>query len=432
MEKVLQYIWGNRLWPQRTMKTVDGRPFVILDPGSMNNGSGPDFFNAKIRLDGKVWSGDVEIHVKASDWYKHKHDTDPAYNSVILHVVAKDDAPVTLPGTGETIPQVRLNFTERLAENYRRLLNNAPNRLPCAQDIKEFRPIIITDWITALAYERLIGKSERIGALLEQTVSNWEEVCYITLARALGTGTNGEPLERLAKSVPLHIIRKHSDNILALESIFFGQAGFLENEISYNSYYSRLREEFRFMAAKFGLTAPISLNWKTGGMRPAASPHRRIALLATFVEGGFNLMSRLVEARSLEEACKCFDKEMRGYWTTHSNFSGYESDSNSRLNASTIDSLIINVAIPLIYAYGYYHLTGREADEYRERAVDWLCSLKAEKNFITTLFANSGIKCENAFMSQAVIQLRRNYCETKKCIYCRFGHRILAKDVISG
>lgn len=432
MEKILQYIWEHRLWNSPRMKTVDGRRLLVLDQGCLNNGSGPDFFNAKIRLDDSVWSGDVEIHVKASDWYRHNHDSDNSYKSVILHVVAKDDAQVNIPGTQEPIPQLRLNFTEKLRDKFRSLVDNAPDILPCTADLHTLDSIKITDWITSLAFERLIAKSERIESLLQQTVFDWEEVCYITLARALGTGTNGEPFERLAKSVPLRVLRKHADNLLSIESIIFGQAGLLDNEINGNEYYSRLRDEYRFMAVKFGLNAPPNLNWKMGRMRPANFPHRRIALLCAYIKGGFNLMSKLIEAKTLEAVRECLNRELTGYWATHFNFGGYESTVRTNMSASTIDSLIINVAVPMIYTYGNCHLSGRDADEYMERAVEWLQQLNAEKNHITVLFSNSGIKCENAFMSQAIIQLRRNYCEARKCIYCRFGHRILAKEVMLG
>lgn len=429
MEKVLQYIWQHRLWNSPKLSTVDGRALRVLDQGKLNNDAGPDFFNALIRIDEETWGGDVEIHVKASDWYRHGHDTDRAYASVILHVVEKDDREVTTPGTDRVIPQLRLSCDNDFKEYCRKLLGNALNDLPCRQGLQEMAHVTVADWMTALAFERLIDKSERITELLGHTTANWEEVAYITLARALGTGVNGQPFQLLALNAPLRISSRHSDNLTALESLLFGQAGLLKESHPDNAYYLTLQREYAFLANKYALKAPQGLNWKMARMRPANFPHRRIALLAGFLEGGFKMMSRLTEAETLDEVREVFHRELTGYWTSHFNFAGEESQPGTSLSQATVDSLVINVAVPLIYTYGFRQLTGRKAEMFREKAVEWLEQMKPERNFITAMFSEAGIMCRNAFMSQAMIQLRRKYCENRKCIYCRFGHRLMASKV---
>lgn len=432
MEKVLQYIWAHRLWQPARLRTVDGRRLVVLDQGVLNRDAGPDFFNAKIRLDDELWSGDVEIHVKASDWYRHHHDSDQAYKSVILHVVEKDDAGVNLPGTDRKIPQLRMSCSNDFKQKFEHLVGNSVSMLPCSAELRNIGRINLMSWFTSLAYERLIAKSDRITEILQKNTANWEETCYIILARALGTGLNGEPFQRLALSVPLRIIGKHSDNLLAIESLLFGQAGFLVENHPDDPYYCALQREYAFMVNKFGLSAPENLNWKMARMRPANFPHRRIALLAHFLSGGFGLMSRLVQVETVDDVKALFRRELDGYWATHFNFSSREVAPKSLLSESTIESLVINVAVPMLYTYGIVQLNGRESDAIAERAVEWLEQLRPENNFITVMFAGAGIKCRNAFTSQALIQLRRNYCEAKKCIYCRIGHRLLASRVLCG
>lgn len=414
------------------MKTVDGRRVHVLDQGQYNNNAGPDFFNAKINIDGELWGGDVEIHVKASDWYRHHHDSDNSYRSVILHVVGKDDAEVTLPGTTQVVPQIRLSCSDDFMRYHGHLMDNSINSLPCGDDLEKLGEINVADWITALAFERIIEKSERIEGLMSATTNNWEEVCYITLARALGTGTNGDPFQRLAMSVPLRVLGKHSDNLMAIESLLFGNAGLLDNIVADNAYQSRLKEEYDFLCHKFGLSRLVNLNWKMARMRPANFPHRRIALLAAFVNGGFRLTTDLLKAETVEDAKNCFRKEAKGYWAHHYNFSGVSVSSTGSLSNSTLESLVINVAVPFLYTYSCRHLTGHDAEELQDRIVVWLEQLAPEKNFITTMFAGKGLKCKNAFVSQAMIQLRRNYCENRKCIYCRIGHKLLSSKIKIG
>lgn len=427
----MYYIWQHNLWNRRNLQTVDGRDVQIIDTGTRNNDAGPDFHNAKIKIDGQLWSGDVEMHVRASDWYRHHHDSDKAYDSVILHVVEKDDIEVFLPTTGRKIPQVIMPFNSSFPSHYRKLMETKDTELPCRDFLADVPDIIKTDWLTALTFERVLDKCDRIQNLMQLTVNNREEVCYILLARALGSGTNGDSFQRLAMSAPLRMAHKHSDNRLILESFLFGQAGFLNEDDFSNPYYCSLKKEYQFLKAKFGLIPPSNLNWKHSRMRPNNFPHRRIALLASFLKDGFRLVARILECENASQAMEVFNVELTGYWQSHYNFAQSSVSAYHSPGQLSLESLVINVAVPLIYESGMNHPNIDKCQALQNRAIEMLEQLTAEKNFITRMFKNHGIRCDNAFHSQALIQLFRNYCSQKKCIYCRIGHRHLASKALT-
>lgn len=424
MERLMQYVWQHRLWLAPDMRTVDGRVVQVIDPGLLNTNAGPDFFNAKIRIDGRTWVGNVEIHVRASDWFRHHHDSDPAYDSVILHVVDRDDMPVRRNGSSEIIPQLVMPCAPDFADRYAAMVNHPTAELACADRLASIPSIYVDDWIAALAYERVYQKSDRVAQILARFNGDWEETCYVTLARALGFGINADAFERLALSIPLRALRKHSDSLPAIEALLFGQAGMLDSISSpSHPYIARLITDYDFYATKFGLHKPQSLGWKMARMRPPNFPHRRIALLAAMLHGGFRLMTRILEASTPEEAEKIFSPALSGYWYDHYTFTGQSVPSApATLSRNSVLILIINVVVPLLHAYG--QATGSEV--YTSRAFSLLHALKPESNSIVNLFLHAGIPCPDAFSSQALIQLRRAYCETRKCLYCRLGHRILS------
>ena len=418
----MQYVWQHRLWPQTHLHTVDGLPVQIIDPGRLNTDSGPDFFNAKIVIDGHTWAGDIEIHVKASDWYRHGHDNDPAYNSVILHVVDRDDMPIKRQN-GEIIPQMQMACTPDFNQRYNELVNRANHDIPCAESIAEIPKIYISDWIESLAFERIYDKTSRIESMLERSGGDWEVACYATIARGLGFGINGEPFERLALSTPIMFIGRHCDSLTAIEALLFGQSGLLDsNSTTPDQYTTTLQREYAFMAHKFDLRPLQSPGWKMARMRPANFPHRRIATLAAILHKGTRLMSRLLEIRTTEDAYNMFSPILTGYWSNRYSFGPPTVNTGASLSKTSINGLIINAVVPLQYAYAMAHNDTNLAD----RAIAMLESLPPEKNTIVESFANAGLKADNAFTSQGVIQLRRSYCETRKCLYCRIGHRMLA------
>jgi len=426
MEKLMQYVWQHRLWSAVPMTTVSGERLDVLDPGLLNTGSGPDFFNAKIMIGSRLWAGNVEIHVRASDWTRHGHTDDHAYDNVILHVVGNDDSRV-LRADGSEIPQIVLRCAPDLRHHFDALVSHFGDGPACADALPSFAPLYLTDWLSALGYERLYRKREHAAALAERFEGDWTAAIYVLLARALGFGTNAEPFERLALSLPLRTLLKHGDSAISVEAMLFGQAGFLEAIPDNDPYCARLNEEYTFMRAKFGLQPPRSLGWKTGRIRPQNMPHRRIALLAAMVAGGFRAGYGIMDITDVASARALFDVAPSDYWRRRYTFGAEAAAFVPRvLSDASVASLIINVVAPILSAYGAAY--GRP--ELHERAVDILSALPPENNSPVRAFTEAGVRCPDAFTSQALIELRRSYCDTRKCLYCRIGHRLLARKAI--
>ncbi len=422
----MQYIWQHRLLLQTDLATVSGEKISIVDPGTLNRDSGPDFFNAKISIGGKMWAGDVEIHVRATDWHRHGHDGDPAYDSVVLHVVDRDDGMIRRPN-GEVIPQMVMKCAPEFHRRYSELVDRSDIDLPCASLLSTFSSLHREDWITSLAYERLYGKADHILELLESYTGDWEQVVYVVLARSLGFGKNSDAMERLARSVPLHFLRKHADSQLAIEALFFGQSGFLESvSAQADPYVAQLKREYGFLAGKFSLRPPVSLGWKMGRMRPHNQPYRRIATLASMVAGDFRIVARLLKMQSPEEAIDYFRKPVDGYWASHLTFGVPSSRPCETMSRSSAMILVINTVAPLFVAYGCSH----GDDSLISKAVDWLQQLPAEGNSVISMFGQAGLQARDAFASQGLLQLRRAYCEPHRCLYCRFGHTLLAQRAL--
>ena len=422
MEKLMQYVWKHRLWRSEDMVTNTGKKVRVVDPGLLNTDAGPDFFNAKIEIDGHMWVGNVEMHYRATDWKRHRHDSDKAYDSVILHVVAKDDAPVRR-SNGELIPQLVLEVSPQFNADYASLVG-ATIEVPCATKIKQVPHLTIVEWVEGLAFERLHGKVERIHQLLESFNGSWEDVCYVTLARNFGFGINNDAFERLARRTPLRLLGKHSDSVLQIEALLFGQAGMLDaQKPGMDSYYNQLCTEYAFLSNKFQLTPMEKESWKLFRIRPQNFPYRRIAMLAQFIEGGFRMMNRILEAEGEKEMRALFEVELSGYWTKHYTFGKPNERATATLSRSSIDIILINTVAPLLYAYG--ELTGDY--EMTDKAIKLLEDLRAESNSIVSHFVAYGIDCPDALTSQALVQLKREYCDARKCIYCKIGHHLLSK-----
>lgn len=418
----MQYVWKHRLWRSEDMVTNTGKKVRVVDPGLLNTDAGPDFFNAKIEIDGHMWVGNVEMHYRATDWKRHHHDSDKAYDSVILHVVAKDDAPVRRTN-GELIPQLVLEVSPQFNADYASLVG-ATIEVPCATKIKQVPHLTIVEWVEGLAFERLHGKVERIHQLLDSFNGSWEDVCYVTLARNFGFGINNDAFERLARRTPLRLLGKHSDSVLQIEALLFGQAGMLDaQKPGMDSYYSQLCTEYAFLSNKFQLTPMEKESWKLFRIRPQNFPYRRIAMLAQFIEGGFRMMNRILEAEGEKEMRALFEVELSGYWTKHYTFGKPNERATATLSRSSIDIILINTVAPLLYAYG--ELTGNY--EMTDKAIKLLEDLRAENNSIVSHFVAYGIDCPDALTSQALVQLKREYCDARKCIYCKIGHHLLSK-----
>ncbi|MDR2683206.1 MAG: DUF2851 family protein [Dysgonamonadaceae bacterium] len=423
MESLLHYVWKYRLYGSGDFKTTEGIPLEIIDPGTHNTDAGPDFFNAKIKLNGKLWAGNIEIHTHASDWYKHKHQHDKAYNSVILHVVGQLDETRIDNQLGAPIPQWVMRIPENIRENYLYLSNhNYP--VPCLSRLREIPEIYWTDWKNALTSERLERKTQTIFHLLQTYSGDWNEVFYITLARNFGFGINNDAFERLAKSLPLRYILKHSDSPQQVEALFLGQAGLLEEEIPDDDYYRSLQQEYRFLGRKYELQPLDASLFKSLRIRPNNFPHIKIVQLAGFIGAKQSLFSRILEKETIRDFQSLFFSDVPAYWETHYRFGKLSPRNKKGLGLSAIHILLINTVIPILFAYG----KSKNRDEWMQKAFDLLEALPSEKNHIVNTFTRAGVKSAHAGDSQALIQLRKEYCDLKKCIFCRIGHRLLGRE----
>jgi len=422
METLLHYVWKHKLYENQELLTEEGISFEVIDPGLYNSNAGPDFFNAKIRMEEKTWVGNIEIHTTSSDWYKHQHEKDKAYNSVILHIAETIDAVEIRDTSGRIIPQWRMKIPERIYMSYLFLLNNdAP--IPCIEKIIEIPEVYLYDWKNALLVERLEHRTNALLRLLHEHKNDWNEVFYITLARNFGFGINNDAFERLAKSLPLKIIRKHQNSVTQVEALFLGQAGLLEDDEPEDTYFAELQKEYAFLRKKYKLYPLDSHIFRNLRIRPNNFPHIKIVQLAGIIRKKQGLFSNVMAFSEPEPFYSLFVSEPADYWLTHYRFGKTSIKRTKNLGLSTIQLLIINTIVPVFFAYG----KNKNLATYSDCAIRFLETLKPESNSIITLFLRSGIQIQNAGDSQALIQLKREYCEQKKCIYCRIGHQLLAK-----
>ena len=422
MERLLHYVWKYKLYTATPLITTEGRPVQVIDPGMQNTDAGPDFFNAKIKIDGTLWVGSVEIHDKSSDWLLHHHDTDKAYDCVILHIIGFNDfQPVRT--NGNPIPQMLLTVPENILRSIDWLLYREA-ALPCLDHITGIAPLYIACWMEALLSERLERKTHDIFLLLDAYQTDWNEVFYITLTRNFGFGVNNDAFERLAKSLPLRCIQKQRNSHSQIEAMLFGQAGMLEEEND-DHYYRLLQREYDFLRHKFGLSPMEDFVFKNLRTRPVNFPYLKVAQLAALWVRYDTLFSAILEARSTGEIKKYFRIPPSGYWETHYHFRYASPRKEKTIGENALNILLINTVVPMLFAYGLHN----KRPEYCERATRLLESIPPEKNTIVTTFYNAGITVRHAGDSQALIQLKREYCEKKKCLYCRIGFRMLKTTI---
>jgi len=419
MEKLLHYVWKHKMLPLHPLHTQNGEEVEVIDPGLHNQHQGPDFFNAKVKIGGVLWVGNVEIHDRSSDWYRHGHNTDDRYNNVVLHVVHIIDQDVQTQ-CEETLPQVQLDVPEKVQTNYRELLEEETYP-PCYRIIPYVSTMVVHSWMSALVVERLEEKTKRIEAILQQTCGDWERAFFQTLARNFGFGTNADAFEVWAEHIPPQTIAKHRDNLLQVEAMFLGQAGLLDESLvpqeRRDDYFLRLQREYRFLAHKFNLKPMDVRQWRFLRLRPQNFPHIRLSQLAHLYHRQQCNLSMLLEARSREDIHRLFATSVTPYWETHYTFGEGGTSHAKRLQTGSLDLLLINTAAPLLFAYGRKHL----ADDMCELAFQLLETTPPEHNFITRSWAKAGVQAENAGDSQALIHLRRKYCDPKDCLRCRFG-----------
>ena len=421
MEQLLHYVWKHKIFPLKELKTTTGQQVEVIDTGLANTDAGPDFFNAKLKLDGVLWIGNIEIHERSSDWFKHGHHADTGYNSVILHIASEIDTEISR-SNGERIPQIQLICPEAVRTNYKELLET-DSYPPCYRIIPSLPPFTAHSWMTALQMERFEQKATLLNERLKRCQGNWEDAFFITLARNFGFGLNGDAFETWAHRLPFRAVDKHRNDLFQIEAIFFGQAGILEDSDG-DGYYLRLKKEYTYLQHKFGLIPMDASLWRFLRLRPANFPHIRIAQLACLYHRAYGLLSRIMETETLQGVRDILKGGTSEYWLTHYTFGGSSPSRPKTLSNTSLDLLIINTVVTFLYAYGL-HKGNRVLCA---RAGSFLEELKAENNYITRMWEQCGMKASNAADSQALIQLKKEYCDKKKCLHCRIGYEYLKRS----
>ncbi|MCS2731575.1 DUF2851 family protein [Phocaeicola vulgatus] len=421
MEQLLHYVWKHKIFPLKELKTTTGQQVEVIDTGLANTDAGPDFFNAKLKLDGVLWIGNIEIHERSSDWFKHGHHADAGYNSVILHIASEIDTEISR-SNGERIPQIQLICPEAVRTNYKELLET-DSYPPCYRIIPSLPPFTAHSWMTALQMERFEQKATLLNERLKRCQGNWEDAFFITLARNFGFGLNGDAFETWAHRLPFRAVDKHRNDLFQIEAIFFGQAGILEDSDG-DGYYLRLKKEYTYLQHKFGLIPMDASLWRFLRLRPANFPHIRIAQLACLYHRAYGLLSRIMETETLQGVRDILKGGTSEYWLTHYTFGGSSPSRPKTLSNTSLDLLIINTVVTFLYAYGL-HKGNRVLCA---RAGSFLEELKTENNYITRMWEQCGMKASNAADSQALIQLKKEYCDKKKCLYCRIGYEYLKRS----
>lgn len=420
-EDFLHYIWKLQLLKQENLINSDKETLVIINQGQQNFNSGPDFFNAKIKINGQIWAGNVEIHVKSSDWYVHHHERDINYDSVILHVVWEHDMPIFRKGN-DTIPTLVLRdfISDEILDNYHKLMNNAITWINCEKHIAQVDNFVLNNWLEYLYIERVAQKSVLISDLLRVTNNDWEAVLFILLAKNFGLKVNGQAFFNFAKAIDFKVLRKIRHNMVDLEALLFGEAKLLEKEAE-SPYYFQLQKSYTYLKSKFNLKSEFEGNIQFFRLRPDNFPTIRLAQLAALYHHNETLFSKLMPLKKIEAIYKSFDFNCSQFWQNHYTFqSETKSLRQKKLNKTFIDLLIINTLIPVQFMY--YKSQGKAIGE---DIIKLMRQLKPEKNGIITQFNLLGVIAQTAFESQALLQLKNEYCKNKNCLQCQIGNEIL-------
>ena len=421
-EDFLHYVWLYKMFSKVDFKTTGNEHLSIIKSGLHNKNAGPDFLNAQLKIDGQTWIGNVEIHLKASDWYMHNHEKDLNYDAVILHVVWENDVAIYMKNNKPIPTLVLKNFIDETVLNkYKNLFLTPTTWLPCKNAISTVDKFIFNNWKERLFFDRLERKSEEINTLLQQENNNFEAVLFQLLIKNFGLKVNGNSFLRLAQSVDYSVIKKLSFHTNQLAALLFGQAGFLEEETEVE-YQKELRKEYDYLKHKFKLNHIPKNEFSFFRMRPNNFPTIRIAQLVALFHKHQNLFSKLIARDNLKEFYELFTVVVNPFWQTHYNFESISKKSPKKITTSFIDLLIINTIIPLKFLY---QKSRGEVDE--ESFLGLLKSIKKEKNSIISKFSEIGVSSKNAFDTQTLLELKNNYCAPKRCLECAIGNTILKR-----
>lgn len=417
-EALLHFIWQHRPFSLNGLHTEQGEAVEIIDPGLSNPHAGPDFFNAKIRLNGSLWAGNVEMHIRASDWFAHGHHTDPSYNNVVLHVVVQADRPA-LSAQGAEVPTLAIPYPSTLEARLRELLDSK-GWIPCHKHLQALDPFKQLAMLQRLMVERLQQKSEQVLDMVERCKGSWEEAYYRTVVRCFGLKVNAQPAEQLAQSLPLAILGKHKNSPFQIEALLFGQSGLLHREQHpEGSHPARLLNEHTFLAQKYGLSPIDGSQWRFLRMRPSSFPTLRIAQLAALISQSTGLFSRSMEAPNLETLEHLFAATPSEFWHRHYTFNGKESPRSTPkpIGIGLIRTIILNATVPFLFAHG----RSRSNNTLCDRAMHIMETMPSEDNSVVDGFRKLGLPIDTAADSQAVIHLKTSRCDTKNCLHCEVG-----------
>lgn len=419
-EDFLHYLWKYKLFSVLNVKSTLDENVQIIKSGSHNFNSGPDFLNAHIRINKHLWIGNVEIHLKSSDWYLHKHESDANYDAVILHVVWEHDASIYTKNNS-LLPTVILKdiVDKNVLSNYMDLSTRTKSWIPCNKAISQIETFEFSNWKERLFFERLQRKSNEMNSLLRASNENFEAVLFQLLAKNFGLKVNADAFLNLANSFDYSVLKKVSSNEQHLSALLFGQAGFLERNIE-NEYFKELKTEYLFLRKKFNLLPLPIHSFSFFRMRPSNFPTLRIAQLASLFSKHQNLFSKLMNLEKLNDYYTFFNIDVAPFWKTHFNFESNSKKTSKKLTNDFVDLLLVNTIIPLKFLY--QRKKGVMLDHV---SLSILKAIKPEKNTIISKFMRLEVPVDNAFDTQALLELKNNYCDKKRCLSCAVGLRFL-------
>lgn len=420
-EELFQYIWKHRLFTISNLHTIDGEAVHLLQQGVLNSNDGPDFSNSRLRIGNTIWAGNVELHLKTSDWYRHNHQRDLRYRNVILHVVFEHDLEET---TTQGIPILELQsaIPKMLLHRYAKLKHSG-DFVPCAGNVAAVERLTWRSWKDRLLVERMEKRADMMKEWLKKSHNNWEECCYWAIAYSYGMPVNGEAFLRLAQSLPYTMLMRNKHNLAQLEALLFGQAGMLEGPFT-DEYPLDLQAEYSFLKRKYHLLSLLPHQWRWLRMRPSSFPSVRLASLAVLIQQGRDLFARLLEMKDLQQFQQVLFVQPEGYWKDH-----YRFDTPAvimrRPGIMVTRNVIINSILPLLYLYG----REKRLPEYQERALGMMETLPAEENSVMEGWKKVGVLAGDAADSQALLQLKQYYCEEKRCLQCAIGCKLLRTGI---
>ena len=419
-ENLLHFIWKLKLFSHKNLETTNSEIIEIISTGTENANSGPDFLNAKIRINKQLWAGNVEIHINSSDWYIHSHEIDENYDSVILHVVWEHDIEV-FRKTNKTLVTLELkNYIEDgLLNNYKQLFSKNKKWINCENDISSVDSFVLKHWFERLYFERLEDKSLQIQQIFDSTNKNWEATLFILLAKNFGLKINSDAFMNFASSLDFSLVRKISSSAEQLEALFFGQAALLNNDFE-SEYFKKLKEEYAYLNLKFKLTPISNGQIQFFRLRPNNFPTIRLSQLAVLYYNYQNLFSKVIEINTIEGFYDLFTISTSKFWETHYTFEKESKKSIKRLTKSFIDLLLVNTIIPLKFLY----LKSLGKSNFSS-VILLIEEIKPEKNTIISKFNDYKIKSTNAFETQALLQLKNEYCNKQNCLQCEIGKELL-------